>query len=537
MSSWGKGGDVARASWWTVSERRFLVSTALLVMALGYSVGRWPLPTLVVFAALALFIGTIWSRGFALGAILVSSLVMLSITAWFGLPAQSGLLTKVLVGLFALTVLLDLGPRNPLHVPISMVMWVVVLAVSATFSASNRFLAFQAMAAYIMAPTAYVAIVHSSLSMKSLKRLALIVVAIVAAQAPIVFIQASFFTTNGDRMGGTFGTYGGTAFQAVVMGFAWTIAVALLYGRRRVWLVPVLLPIAAILVTTQTWGGFVFAALGTIGVGVARTVANPRRGVFVLLQYAVMSLAAVAVLYAGYAFVGTNLPGGTAGLTPSAITTYLYSHHGSAGQVDRLEGIRLVLNRSWTIADLLIGQGMGVLSSSPALLGRDAVSPSALNATFGWATSATRSLFETGLLGILLYLIAIGFAVGAVVKSWASCADELGVAVGAAAVGSAVIYVAAALYTTPWLSDAIAVLFWCLMGMAVKWGRLRSAELETTRLGAILNTAADSDTGVARPALAPPQPLPGPHGTAKPPCAENVRTLRLCDGDVNSLCD
>ena len=38
-------------------------------------------------------VGAAWSREFALGAILISALLMLSITSWFDLPVQAALLT------------------------------------------------------------------------------------------------------------------------------------------------------------------------------------------------------------------------------------------------------------------------------------------------------------------------------------------------------------------------------------------------------------------------------------------------------------
>ena len=48
----------------------------------------------------------------------------------------------------------------------------------------------------------------------------------------------------------------------------------------------------------------------------------------------------------------------------------------------------------------------------------------------------------------------------------------------AAAVGTAVVCVFSAFYMGSWNTDAIAVLVWCLMGMAVKWGLLQSAQAE-----------------------------------------------------------
>jgi hypothetical protein len=104
------------------------------------------------------------------------------------------------------------------------------------------------------------------------------------------------------------------------------------------------------------------------------------------------------------------------------------------------------------------------------------LSSASMAGALGRATSAARSLYEIGLLGTALYLVAIGSAAGAVVKAWKSTQDDLSIAVGAAAVGSAVIYAFSAFYMTSWITDAVAVLFWCLMGMAVKWGHLRAAE-------------------------------------------------------------
>jgi len=482
MSQLATGWHAARRRPWPVGERNIWLATmALFAPALGGLVARWPMPTLIMFAALALFLGAAWSREFALGAILVSSLVMLGIEYWLRLPPQASLLTKGLIGLFVLTVVLDLGPRNPLRVPAPLIMLVAVLALSALFGAANRFLAFQALAAYIAGPVAYVAIVHARVTIRSLRRLALIVLAIVVGQAPIVIAQARF-AASVDNIGGTFGHLGGTSLQAVVMAFAWTIAIALLIDRNRGWLLPVGLGIAAVLLISEAKAGFLFCALGTIVVGLTRAIANPRRALLMLSSYVAIGVAALAALFAGYIFVGSLLPGGETMAkywlaflaNPSAMVDYLFSY-GPGGEAGRLEGVRLVLSQGRTIADLLIGRGLGLLSSS-ALLGQTGLSSSQFSGTFDWTTSATRSLLETGLLGVLLYIAVIGSACRDVVRSWASRADELGVAVGAAAVGAAAVYVAAALYGRAWFTDATAVLFWCLMGMAVKWGRLRREE-------------------------------------------------------------
>ena len=192
---------MTRVPRWTAGGRRFWLAMALVVPALGFLVGQWPVPTLVVFVVLGLTIGTVGSREFALGAILVSSLVMLSVNAWFRLPVQTALLTKALVGLFASTVLLDIGAKNPLRVPMPLIMLVVVLVVSALFGADSRFLAFQALASYVAGPLAYVAIVHSNITVRSLRRLAVMVLIVVMAQLPLVLLQARF-TANVNLIGG-----------------------------------------------------------------------------------------------------------------------------------------------------------------------------------------------------------------------------------------------------------------------------------------------------------------------------------------------
>ena len=140
-------------------------------------------------------------------------------------------------------------------------------------------------------------------TIESLRRLALIVVAVMVVQLPLAIVQALFFATSVDQIGGTFGTVGGTAVLAVVMALVWTVAAALLLGRRPVWLLPIGLAIAAVLLISEGKAGFLFAAVGTIAVGLTRAIANPRRGTFVLVQYISMSAAAVAVLFVGYAYL------------------------------------------------------------------------------------------------------------------------------------------------------------------------------------------------------------------------------------------
>lgn len=469
---------------WTTGERLNLLATAYFALALGCLVGGWPIPTLLVFTLLAFAIGTVRSRAFALGAILVSALLMLSITDWFGLPWRALLFTNGLIGLFALAVLLDVGPGNPLRFPTSLVILAAALTVSAVVGAASKSVAFYSLAIFMAAPIAYVGILHSNITLRSLRRVALIVTAIAVAQLPIVLVEARIFT-NVDQMGGTFGLVSGTHFQSVLMGFAWTIAVALLYGWRRLWLLPVGLAIALVLLVSEAKAGFIFAAVGTVVVGLVWAINDPERGALVALQYVVICMAVLAAFYVGYMWLGSLWPGGKEAANvwnvwftnPSAIINYMVGYN-KQGNAERLEAIRLVLSQPSTLVNLLIGRGLGLLTSA-GLIGQNAVSLSAsLNGALDRATSAAKALYEIGILGVLLYLVAIGAAAGAVVKSWASREDNLGLAVGAAAVGVAAVYATSALYMASWHEDAAAVLFWCLMGIAAKWGRLRAAEPE-----------------------------------------------------------
>lgn len=486
MSQARRRGAAAKTLGTTPSGYGAWLAVALLAPAFGLLVGRWPIPSLVAFAAVVLVGGVIMSREFALGAILVSSLVMLGATSWLGLPVQSALLTKVLIGLFALSVVLDWTPETPLRIPVVFTMLVAVLLVSAAFGSGGRFASVQAIGAYLAAPIAYLAIVHSSLTVNSLRRITWVVLFIIAAQAPIMIVQ-SRIVSSVDDIGGTFGIGGSTQILAVILGAAWTIAVALLVSRKRLWLVPIGLSIAAVLMISQAKAGFLFAAAGTIAVGVAKAVSNPRRGVYVLVLYLVIGVAVIAVLFGAYVFLGGLLPGGQTASNmwvawlrnPSAIIDYLFSYD-TGGQAGRLEGTRLVLTQSRTMANLLIGQGPGILGGS-ALLGQESASGSAMSFTLSWATSVTRFLLEVGLVATLLYLAAVAVAVGSVVKAWAAPRDQLGISVGAAAVGMAAVYVTAAFYAAPWTTDAMAVTFWCLLGMAVKWGSLRSAGSERSQ--------------------------------------------------------
>ncbi len=362
-----------------------------------------------------------------------------------------------------------------------MVVWIAVLAISALFGSAERMLSLQGMWAYACGPVAFLAILYSDITIKSLRRISLIVAFIVAAELPIVLFQSTFVATNVDQVGGTFGTVGGTAIIAIVMAFAWTVAVAGLVGRNRVWLIPIGLGIVTVLLVCEAKAGFLFCGVGTLGVGLTRGIWS-RRLATVSLQYVVLSAAAVATMYAGYTYAGEMLKGGERAAAiqlrdisdPGAMRAYLFSY-GPEGQAGRLEGTRLALVQyRGVLADSLLGRGPGLLSSS-AVSGEASRFLLATGTTFNWATSLTRSILETGILGTLLYLGVVISAVATIATAWRPRISEIGLSVVAASTGCAAVYILSGLYTMSWHRDAVAILFWCLMGMAAKWGQLLTA--------------------------------------------------------------
>lgn len=461
------------------------VVTVLVALAAGLALGAAPVTGVLVLGLLVLLAMAALNPGFALGTILASALLMLSVNAYLDLPSQSLLLTKVLVGVFALSVLPRIRRgRHAVAYLTVLIPWVAVLTISALFGVSDRVLSLQALWSYICGPVVFSAILYSHMSVGALRRVGVVVLAIMVAQLPLVIFQNLFLATSVDQIGGTFGTVGGTSIVAIVMAFSWTVAVAVLPSRSRVWLVIVGVAIATVLLLAEAKTGFLFCALGTIAVGLTRGVLQ-RRFASASLKYAAAAAAAVAALFGGYLYAGSLWKGGeraaevvlTYLTNPRLMVAYLFSY-GPQGQAGRLEGVRLALSKGRpALADVLIGRGPGLLSSS-ALLGSSSSALSrSMGVTFDWATSLTRSILETGILGIVVFFGVIVSAVATVVGSWRSRTRfEPGASVVAAAVGLALVFVVSGLYAAPWHSDAISVTFWCLLGMGAKWGQLLSEE-------------------------------------------------------------
>ena len=461
------------------TRRRIWVATVVLSVIACVAVGLAPVLSVMVVVALALVVATALSPDFALTSIVVSALVMLGLESALGLPSAATVLTKVLIGVFALSTLFNLrNVRARAHL-MALGAWLIVLAVSAVFGMSARLLALQAFWTYACGPIVALAILYSNLSLRSLRRVSIAVVVIGVAELPIVLFQNAFVATHVDQIGGTFGTVGGTSIVAIVAAFAWCAAISLLRDRSRVWLIPVAGIIATILLVAEAKAGFFFCAIGTVAVGISRGI-QEKRFASLSIQYVALASAAVASLYAGYLYAGNVLKGGARAATialqdvgsEKAIVDYLFSY-GPLGQAGRLEGTRLAFTQGRPkLVDLLLGRGPGLLSYS-ALLGGSSSFAVATGLTFDWSTSLTRSILETGLLGTVLYVGVVASAVWTVASAWRAEASARGISVVSACVGLTTVYLLGGAYAMPWHTDAVAVLFWCLLGLAAKWGLLR----------------------------------------------------------------
>lgn len=464
----------------SVLMRRLWIGTIAVATVAAVAVGFAPVSGALLFVFLVVGLIVTLSPGYSLWAIVVSALIVQGLQSYLGLPSQVLLLPKLLIAVFALSSLLQAARGRSIRArPTFLVVWIGVLALSTLFAASDRVLALQALWAYACGPVVFFAILYSDVSIAVLRRVSLAVIVIAGMELPIVLLQNEFIATHVDQIGGTFGLVGGTSVMAIVMGFAWTAAVAVLGARKRLRLIPMGLAIAVVLLVCEAKTGFLFCALGTVAVGLTRGVLT-KRFATVSLQYIAMAVASVAALFGGYMYAGDLWKGGERAAAYAlgdigsyrAITSYLFSY-GPHGQAGRLEGVRLALTLGRpAIADLLLGRGPGLLSSSALLGGASAFRLMTGNA-YDWATSLTRSVLETGVLGTLLYLGVIVSAVRTVFDSWRPRGDDLGMSVFAGCVGLASIYVLSGVYAPGWHTDAVTVLFWCLIGMAAKWGHLR----------------------------------------------------------------
>lgn len=459
----------------------WVIAISLAVVAAVAS-GLAPAPAILIFALIVVVAASVLRPGFALGAVVVSALIMSGLQTTITLPSQASLLTRAFIAVFALSTLLRLrrGSRTSAHLT-PFIIWAGILLVSTLVAASDRILALQGFWTYLCGPAAFLAILYSDLCEKTLARVSMAIGALIVLQLPVVLYQNLFVATKVDEIGGTFGKIGGTSLQAIVMGFAWTVAVALVNGKRRIWLVPIAVAVATVLLVSEAKAGFLFCAIGTIAVGLATGVLT-RRFATVSIRYAAIAAGAVAALYAGYAYAGSVLKGGERGAinllasmsTTGSVVRYLFSH-GPQGQAGRLEGVRLALMQGRSaLADALIGRGPGLLSSS-TLLGGTSAFLAATGATFEWSTSLTRSILEIGILGTAMYALVVVAAAWTASDSWKPRVEAISIPLVAACVGLATVYLVAGVYAAAWHSDAVAILFWCVLGIVAKWGQLRRA--------------------------------------------------------------
>lgn len=412
--------------------------------------------------------------------VLVVSFVLAAIIALLQLQAQAAYATDLLILLMATSVVLRSTRKRNLTVDANLVPWAAFLALRLVAGGPFGFLALQSFVGYVLFPVLYLCVLNSEMDRESQRRVVWTIVALLGVQVVVAAVQkVAFYWAPADRIGGTLAR-AGTPFMGVLMASWWAaiVAFALATGRKRLYfLLPLpLLPI----VVGEVKAGFVLAAIGTavvmMAVVASRRVA--RRWLVGALLVVVPLVAALSVyLYAPQLISGdyaTREYGIKFFSTPTTAIDYL-SGYGRTGQAHRLELLRVILQRHNEATSLLLGEGLGTLSSS-ALLGQASYEPGSVGATFGWATSGAKYLLETGVLGLVLFGWLVASLAMRAYRLFTHSEDPLWRPLGLAFAGVAAVFIVGGFYTSAWSFDATAASFWVLAGLVAREeGLLRGA--------------------------------------------------------------
>jgi len=295
---------------------------------------------------------------------------------------------------------------------------------------------------------------------------------LVLAQIPVALLQkVMFYSDSFDRIGGTLGR-AGTTFMGVLMASAvcFAVAAAYAYKKKRILLLLPLLMLPMIL--GEVKAGFLLAAVGILVIAVVFGL--KARSFRPLVFTAAIAVVPLAVAFAVYSFVPWLVSGdpttGEFGLRffrdPGIMLQYV-SGFGRSTQANRLEVLRIILQRHSELSMLLLGRGPGFLSTSTLLTPASSQAMDAAKSVFGWITSGGRHLLEIGLIGLLLYVCGVLSVAFRICKRLRNSEDPLWLTLKAGLVGAAIVFLLGGFYTSAWHFEGTAVSFWLLVGLVL----------------------------------------------------------------------
>lgn len=449
------------------------IAVALAVagsILVGRLIGQGRLNAMVLVVAVPF--GVLLSRS-AYAAITVSiaaAVILPSTINWFQLPGALAYSSHISVLLVTLVTLFEGVRARRLLVNGWVAGWLFCVCCAAVI-ASTSTAALQSVVGYSIGPLLMFAIMNSQLTPSQESGLLRTLAILVAIQIPVVTIQKIiYFDGNPDRVGGTFGR-AGTQFLGVFMAMVWCMLVAavVVYHHRRL-ILALSVPLLA-MAAGEVKAGFVLAAIGTVTMLVARLLSRTRdsgTGVLAGLAFAPVGFILLVYEFAPWlvaTYSGVGLSGRSIFTNLDAATAYL-SAYGTGGQAPRLEGIRMIFTDVMSYG-VGLGHGPGAMSSS-SLVG-DVSTSYEVTVLYGWSTSAMRYLFETGPVGLLVFLFALGMlvrlAIGLLRK--AETRHSRSLALGFA--GAVAVFVTGGFYTAAWEFAGTAVPFWCVAGLLARY--------------------------------------------------------------------
>lgn len=439
-------------------------------VVVGRLIGQGRLNVMVLVVAIPF--GVLLSRS-AYAAITVSiatAVILPSTINWLQLPTAFAYTSHISVLLVTLVTLFEGVRKRRILVKGWVVGWLFCVCCAAVI-ASTSTAALQSIVGYSIGPLLMLAIMNSQLTDLEESGLLKTLAFLVAIQIPVIAIQKIvYFNGNPDRVGGTLGR-AGTQFLGVFMAAAWCMLVAAIVVNHRRRLILVLVVPLMAMAAGEVKAGFVLAAIGTTTMLAVQLLSRPKDADSgVLAGLAIAPVGFILLVYefapwlvATYSGVGRS---GTSIFTNLDAAKAYLSAYGTGGQAPRIEGLRMIFT---DVMDYGVGLGHGPGAMSSSSLVGDVSRSYEVTVLYGWSTSAMRYLFETGPVGLLVFLLALGMlvrlAVGLVRK--AETRQVRSLALGFT--GTVAVFVVGGFYTAAWEFVGTAVPFWCLAGLIARY--------------------------------------------------------------------